>query len=320
MRSEALVVGSVVFDIIFAIRGNIKDRIPLKSGKVEAINLMFTAKNKEVYYGGTAGNIAYGLGLLGENPLMFSVVGKDFRGEYSEHLEHFGVKLKVFSPEKDGFTANFYAISDEKYQQIGIFQPNVYYEYVDKIKLNEILTDKDFDSVKVAIFSPGTAVSTRNHMLEVKKKTKGESTLIFDPGQEISTSYDGVILKECLSFADIVIGNSVEIAMFKSIFGFPVNEVLKHGVRYVLETLGEKGVKIHSKDGMVVIPAQKTGKVVETTGAGDAFRAGLVYGLVNDKSIEKSCMLGAVVGAKSVEEYGGQGYTLGGIKIPRYPR
>lgn len=315
MRSKALIVGSVVFDIIFAVHGDIKDRIPLKSGKIDTINLMFTAKNKEVYYGGTAGNIAYGLGLLGEKPLMFSVVGKDFRGEYSKHLETLGVELKVFCPKKGGFTSNFYGISDEKYQQMGIFQPNVYYDYIDETRLSEVLSEKEFDSVKVAIFSPGTAVSTRNHMLEMNKRTEGDATIIFDPGQEISTSYDDVILKECLGLADVVIGNEVEIAQIKSIFGFSVKEMLNHGVSYILETMGEKGVKIYSKDNAKMISARKSKRVVETTGAGDAFRAGLVYGLVTDKSMEESCKLGTIVGAKSVEEYGGQGYTLEGVKV-----
>lgn len=319
MRSKVLVVGSIVFDIIFAIHGDIKDRIPLKSGKIETINLMFTARNKEVYYGGTAGNIAYGLGLLGEKPLMFSVVGKDFRGEYSKHLENLGVELKVFYPKKGGFTSNFYGISDEKYQQMGIFQPNVYYDYIDEIRLNEVLSEKEFNSVKVAIFSPGTAISTRNHMLEVNKRTEGKATVIFDPGQEVPTSYDDVLLKECLGLADIVIGNEVEIAQIKSIFGFSVNDIFGQGVNYILETMGEKGVRIYLKeDSRVVskvISAKKVKRVVETTGAGDAFRAGLVYGLVNSKSIEESCKIGTMVGAKSVEEYGGQGYTIEGTKV-----
>lgn len=310
MRNKALVVGSVSFDVIFAIHGNIKDELPFKDGKLSSINLMFTAKNKEVYHGGTAGNIAYGLGLQGQKPLMYSVVGDDFNGDYSKRLEDVGVDIRTVNAGKKGFTSNFYGISDEHYQQIGIWQPNSYGEMIEQSKLSETLEESDFKKVKYAIFSPGTGISTRNHMLEVNKKTAGEAKLIFDPSQVLSIFYDDVLLKECLSLADIVIGNDVEIAQFETIFKYSIKDIIGQGVEYVIETLGEKGVNVHNENGKKFIKSVKPERVVETTGAGDAFRAGLMHGLMQDEPIEKCCEYGTMLGSKSVEEFGGQGYVL----------
>ncbi len=311
MREKALVVGSIGFDIIFGIHGDIRDEIPWKDGKVGAVNLMFTAKNKEVYYGGTGGNISYGLGLLKKTPLLFSVAGTDFQDDYSQHLNELGVRLRVFIPdEESSYTAVFYGISDEKYQQIGIWQPNSYGDYIEEIKLTQTLNQDEFDSVKVAIFSPGTGISTRNQMLELSKKTNGESTIIFDPSQVLSIFYDNQLIKECLSLADIVISNETEIAQFNTLFDLTVNDILAHGVEYVIETLGEKGCKIYSDEGEILVEALKPRKIVETTGAGDAFRAGLISGLLDDLDIEEAAKLGNKLGATSVQEYGGQGYKI----------
>ena len=310
MRNKALVVGSVGFDYIFAIHGNMKEKLPLKEGKLSTINIMFRAKNKEVYYGGTGGNIAYGLGLLSEKPMLFSVVGHDFFTAYAGHLEKVGVNLKLFHPKGGVFSSNFYGISDEHYQQIGIFQPNVYAEHIDEVKLKSRLSNKDFESTKVAIFSPGTGVSTRNHMLEFYKKVGDKATIIFDPSEEATTTYDEILLKECLSLANIFISNGTELNQIKRMYRFSVKEILNIGVKYVIETLGKKGSIIHSKEGQTRIPIKKPRKVVETTGAGDAFRAGLIHGLLHDKSIQQSAKIGAMVASYSVEEYGGQGYTV----------
>jgi adenosine kinase len=95
--NRALVVGSVAFDVIFGIHGDIRKEIIVKEGAVDKVNMMFTAKGKQRYFGGTAGNIAYGLGLLEEKPMVFSVVGKDFQQEYGLHLEKHLVELKTIT-------------------------------------------------------------------------------------------------------------------------------------------------------------------------------------------------------------------------------
>jgi adenosine kinase len=312
MRKKALVVGSIGFDIIFGIHGDIKDELPMKNGEIGNINLMFTAQNKEVYYGGTGGNISYGMGLLDKSPLLFSVAGEDFMDDYKKHLKKMGVNLRVYIPEMEDktYTAAFYGISDEKYQQIGIWQPNTYGDFIDEIPLEKTLDSSEFDKLKVAIFSPGTGISTRNHMLETYKKTNGDCTIIFDPSQVLSIFYDDKLLQECLSLADIVISNETEISQFETLFDIKISDIFDIGVQYVIETKGENGAVIYSPSKKYQVEPQKPRKVVETTGAGDAFRAGLMSGLLENKPIAKAAQLGAKLGALSVEEYGGQGYRI----------
>jgi adenosine kinase len=306
-KSKVLVVGSIAYDVIFAIHGDIKNEIPLKDGQIDKINLMFTAKNKERYFGGTAGNIAYGLGQLGEKPLVFSVAGGDFIQDYSKHLKNLEVQQRIIVKDKE-FSATFYGISDEEYQQIGIWQPNAYGDYIEEAKLDDTVSPKEFEGIEYAIFSPGTGISTRNHMLELKKKNK-EAKIIFDPSQVLSIFYDKKLLLECLSLTDILISNDTEIAQFETLFGLDKNAILDIGVEYVIETRGGDGSIVFSKDSEKSIPPKRPKRLVETTGAGDAFRAGLLYGLANDNDIETACRIGAYMGAKSVEEFSGQLYS-----------
>lgn len=306
-KSKVLVVGSIAYDVIFAIHGDIKNEIPLKDGQIDKINLMFTAKNKERYFGGTAGNIAYGLGQLGEKPLVFSVAGGDFIQDYSKHLKNLEVQQRIIVKDEE-FSATFYGISDEEYQQIGIWQPNAYGDYIEEAKLDDTVSPKEFEGIEYAIFSPGTGISTRNHMLELKKKNK-EAKIIFDPSQVLSIFYDKKLLLECLSLTDILISNDTEIAQFETLFGLDKNAILDIGVEYVIETRGGDGSIVFSKDSEKSIPPKRPKRLVETTGAGDAFRAGLLFGLSNEKDIETACRIGAYMGAKSVEEFSGQLYS-----------
>lgn len=306
---SVLVVGSIVYDIIFAIHGNIKNELMVKNGEVQRVNLMFTAKEKQRYFGGTGGNIAYGIGMLGGDVYLHGVVGDDFLQDYKSHLSENNVKLRV-KVVNDKFTSTFYGISDEEYQQIGIFQPNVYYDFINNIKLSETLSTQDFNNIEYAIFSPGTGTSTRNHILELRKELGSKVKIIFDPSQVLSILFDKETIRECLSLADIFIGNETEISQLNSIFGYSIRDVLEIGVQNVIETKGAEGSIVYSKDGDRKIGSVKPQRIVETTGAGDAFRAGLLYGLSKGKDIYESCSIGAQMGAKCVEEYGGQMYKM----------
>jgi len=306
MNERALVVGSVAFDIIFGIHGDIRKEILVKEGKVDKVSMMFTAKGKQRYFGGTGGNIAYGLGLLEEKPMLFSVAGKDFETEYGEHLKNKQIDLRIVI-KKNGYTASYYGISDEEYQQIGIWQPDVYGDNIEEVSLSDSLSDEDFKQIKVAIFSPGTGISTRNHMVELRKK-QDKALIIFDPSQVLSIFYDEILLKECLSVTDIFVGNETEVAQLKTVFGLTTGEILRMGLRAIIETKGEDGCIIYEKSGAKRIPSIKPRRLVETTGAGDAFRSGLIYGLLKDKTLKEACEIGVFMGAKNVEEYGGQMY------------
>jgi len=271
---------------------------------------MFTANNnKQRYFGGTAENIAYGFGLLEESPLLFSVVGKDFQGEYSDHLNKHGVDTRVIT-DHDGYTGTFYGISDQSKQQIDIWQPNSYGKLIEKSKISSKLMIRDFEEVSVAIFSPEAGISTRNHMKEARDTLGSDLTIIFDPGQVLSIFYDDDMIRECLDLADIVISNRTEINQFQTNYNLSKQSILKLGINYVIETEGADGSVVSSEDEVFKITAIEPEKVVETTGSGDEYRAGLIYGLLNGIPIDRSAKIGALLGSKSVAELGAQSYFI----------
>lgn len=305
-----LVVGSVAFDLIFGIHGKIQDEILVeKNGKLGRQNLMFTAKRREHFFGGTGGNIAYGLGLLKAKPILVSLAGQDFEGSgFGPHLKKAGVDSRVVA-DKRGYTAVFYGMSDELGQQIGVYQPNAY-EKIDSLPLSQTLTPKDWESISVAIFSAGTGKSIYRHMKELREKCGKKVTVIFDPGQVISVFYDKALLEKTLALADIFVGNEVECKQLQSILGYGHDKLLAKGLSAVIETLGESGSVIYERDRTTRVKASKVKKVVEATGAGDAYRAGLIAKLLEGRTLKEACMFGSKIAALSVSFRGGQTYKF----------
>ncbi len=322
-----LVVGSVAFDLIFGIHGKIQDEILVeKDGSLGRQNLMFTAKTREHFWGGTGGNIAYGLGLLKTKPLLFSLAGKDFESSgFGPHLKAAGVDSRVVVNNKN-WTAVFYGMSDKLGQQIGVYQPNAY-EKIDTLPLSKTLTSKDFADVGVAIFSAGTGKSIYRHMKELRQKRGKEVVIIFDPGQVISIFYDKAMLEKTLALADIFIGNEVELKQLQTILGYDIKTLLAKGVKAVIETLGEKGSVLyessikqdlafaHGREQMLnvqknYIKSVRAKKVIETTGAGDAYRAGMIAKLLQGKTLKEACEFGSATAARSVAFRGGQTYRI----------
>ena len=305
-----LVVGSVAFDMIFGIHGKIQDEILVeKNGRLGRQNLMFTAKTREHFWGGTGGNIAYGLGLLEKKPLLFSLAGKDFEGSgFGPHLKKAGVDSRVVIDEKS-WTAIFYGMSDELGQQIGVYQPNAY-EKVHMLSLSQTISPKEFEGIGVAIFSAGTGKSIYRHMRETREKCGKGTVIIFDPGQVISIFYDKKLLEKTLKLSNIFIGNEVECRQLETILGYTHEKLLKKGLTEVTETRGEKGSIIYKEDSMVSVAPVKTKKVAEATGAGDAYRAGLIAKLLEGKTLTESCEFGSRIAALSVGYRGGQTYKI----------
>lgn len=314
MKNRSLVVGSVAFDVVFAVRGTIRERIAFRKGRLGRQNLMFTAGAKEQRFGGTGANIAYGLGLLGARPILFSSAGADFAAGFKEHLVSRGVETQVHIEGK-GSTGTFYGMSDARQEQIGVWQPNAH-AAMERISIAEKLGRKRLASVSVAIFSPGTPRSILKHMKEVRGILGKKLLIIFDPGQ-IVASYDRKLLTESLKLSDIFIGNEVEIRETEVLLGCSKRALFSLGPKAVIETKGDEGSILYEKSGATQIPVVKPRKVVETTGAGDSYRAGLIFGLLQGKDLAAACRIGACVGARSVEYVGGQTYAVNRRDIMR---
>lgn len=282
-NSNILVVGSVVKDIVHLPNGI-----------------------KKKFFGGTGANIAYGLGILKIESTLFSVAGKDFNPVFSNHLKKYGINLKVYVNKK-AKTAVFSVIEGIKGKKNKeIWQPNVYAE-IENIKLSSLVSETDFPKIKIAIFSPGTPVSTINHLKEFNEKKKKGSIAIFDPGQ-MTAYYSPKQFKECCDLSDILILNELEFKQSNEKLDEKLLKIFKNKI--LIQTLGHLGSVIYQNGKIVLIRAVKPKEVVNVVGAGDAYRAGLIYGIYKKMTLEKSCELGARMASKNVEFLGCQKYSF----------
>lgn len=273
-------------------------------------SVCFDIANKKEFFGGTAGNISYGLGLLGANPILFSLAGKDFDKKYSPHLENLGVQIRVAKDSKLK-TASFSYSTTLKGSTDEIWRPGAY-SNIQKLSLIKTLGNDTIKSTILAIFAPGDPVSTLRHLREFRKINK-KAICIFDPGQMIR-AYSKKQFTDCFNLSDILILNEVEYEDIKIILDEDPKKLLRGKKKKIIKTLGGDGSAILSKNKTIKIKVVRPKKVLDTMGAGDAYRAGLLCGLSKGWSLEKACSFGAKIAAKNVSHVGCQKYNLSNKK------
>lgn len=257
------------------------------------------------FFGGTGANIAYGLGKLKASPLLFSLAGKDFNLNYAKHLKKVGVDVRVHI-DKTEKTANFSCVIDAQGEEESkIWEANVY-KNISKVSLLKTINQKELEKITIAIFSSGTMESILKHMSEFKEIAPN-AIVIFDPGREIN-DFSKKTLEKCLNLCDIFIVNEMEYKEAKKILKKDPRKFIKQKI--IIKTLGAKGSEIFQNGETTKVPVIKPKRVLDTTGAGDAYRAGLIFGLFQGKTLAQSCALGAKVAAKCVEHLGCQKYKL----------
>lgn len=293
MSSEILVVGSVAFDVIFSIGHDFRTAIPIENGEIRNFNAVFMANAKNEFEGGTAGNIAYWLGQRGATSTVFSAVGEDYTEKgYRQKLARLNAETRGHVGK---YTAHAYMISDPLHQQIIIWQPNDY-ALNEEQSLREAFSPEELAAFRFAIFSAGTPASILRHLSEFRTFNQS-ATVIFDPGQ-ITHLFEAADFQLCAANANIVVGNNIEFTYFRK-FGLPGNVI-------TIETFGEKGADITENGQIRHIEAIKPQQVVETTGAGDAFRAGILLGLSQNKPLAEAVQIGTELGAECVALPSGQ--------------
>ena len=276
MKNQILVIGSVVRDETY-----------------------FPDGRKQESLGGTGTNIAFGLGVLGLSPVLLYVVGKDFNKEFKNFLNKNGVSLKLVM-NKSGKMASFSVKINKNGKEKWEWQANAAVG-IEKVKLSSLFNKDDIKKKKIAIFSPGTHSSVLRHMKEFSNNKSNDAIIIFDPGQDIQNYSKKEFLK-CSELTDILILNEKEFFIAERIIKNKLLKLYKNKI--LIKTLGEKGSLVYQKGNIINIPILKAKKVVSTIGAGDAYRVGLIYGLLNNKSLENACKIGAKFSSKSVEKVG----------------
>lgn len=295
--AEILVTGSVAFDQIMDFEGDFKDHI--LPDKLHTINLSFLVKEMKKQRGGCAANISYSLTLLGERPRILAAVGADSE-EYRDWLRDQGVDLAGLKVFEDDVTACCFITTDRADNQITGFHPGAMGRAKELSVIEEVGRGNPRPSY--CIVAPDDPEAMVRHCREARQ---AGVPLIFDPSFQV-IAMEGETLRESAKGAHAVILNDYEFAVFKDKTGLDDAGVLELAEMWVV-TLGEKGSEITLAGGeKIEVPSAKPKAVVDPTGAGDAFRAGFLAGLVQGQELSVCGRMGSVASAYAIENYGTQ--------------
>jgi adenosine kinase len=284
--------GSVALDRIMNFPGKFADHI--LPDKIHILNVCFLVDGLSEYFGGTAGNIAYNLALLGEKPLILGCAGKDF-APYAERLKGLGLSLEGIRVVESQFTAGAYITTDQTDNQITGFNPGAMrescgYRFAAK-----------HEGPVMAIISPGNV----QDMVELPGYFKKAGIpYIFDPGQQI-TALTGEQMASAIDGSFALCTNDYELEMVMKATGLSRPELLKR-TGALVTTLGDQGSLIAQGGTETRVAAVKVDKALDPTGAGDAYRAGLLKGLSLGQSLPEAAELGSVCAAFCVASKGTQ--------------
>jgi adenosine kinase len=293
---SALICGSFAYDTIMVFQDQFKNHI--LPDKVHILNVSFLVPSMRREFGGCAGNIAYNLKLLGEEPLPMATVGQDF-GPYREHFVACGIDMRHVKELPDLFTAQAFITTD-------------------------------LDDNQITAFHPGAMMrSHENHVRDVHAGTEGGVTLgilgpdgyeamlqnshefaelgipfIFDPGQAMPL-FNGEELRRMIGQATYVTVNDYESNLLQERTGLSEAQITAQVQAYIV-TRGPRGSQIHTPEGTVEIPPAHERRVTDPTGCGDAYRAGLLFGIMRGDDWATTGRMASLMGALKVEHPGTQ--------------
>ncbi|MBV9099432.1 MAG: carbohydrate kinase family protein [Candidatus Dormibacteraeota bacterium] len=294
------VTGSVAYDTIMVFPGHFRDHILPE--RTHLLNVSFQVEQLERRRGGTAANISYTLALLGERPLLCGAVGASDFDEYAAALEAAGVDTSHALRSAETGTATCYITTDLDDNQITAFFSGAM-AHARNLDLRDL---QDVSDVVVAADDP------RGMARHVDECAALGARLTFAPAQQIPSMDDGV-LQAGLRAAWLVVGNDYELEMIRERTGLTVSDLSAHAT--VAVTHGAAGSDLHTEDGVISVPAVPAGRVVDPTGAGDAYIAGLLAGFRREASLEAAGRLAATVASFVVEERGPQGHSFDATRV-----
>jgi len=263
--------------------------------KIHQINLSFLAKTLKKQNGGTAGNIAYNLALLKQEVSIVGSAGNDF-SEYSKFLKNAGVDISHIKIMPDDSTSNAYIMTDQSDNQITAFYPGA---------MNQNSSLSIEEGPTLVVISPNDPKAMINFTKECQEKN---IPYMLDPGMQLP-ALDAENLKSMINGATILIGNDYEIALLSSKIQIPISKLIEN-VKILITTLGEKGSTIQTLKKVYAIPPGKPNKVVDPTGAGDAYRAGFLAGYMQDLSLQICGQMGSIASCFAIEKYGTTSHTF----------
>ncbi|MHA2473681.1 MAG: PfkB family carbohydrate kinase [Promethearchaeota archaeon] len=304
VRNKVLVLGSLAFDYIMGFRENFINAVSIDHEKEEYQSTV-TADSRQQFFGGTAGNIAYNLGLLNiAKVALFGSVGNDFeRLGYRNHIQRFENIDLLIDEHTNLFTAACYIVNDIKSNQMIIFHGGALDKCVD-IDLRERIQNPE--EYLYAINSTQSIEAMSNFAIQLNEL---QIPAIFDPGQ-VTPLFQENNLKKILEKSEILIGNTHEVSQIEEKTNLTKENILEY-TQAIIITKGSEGSELIYKDENdkiynIDIPIATPDQIKDTTGAGDGYRAGILSGLSLNMTLLDSCRLGAIIGSFVVETVGAQ--------------
>ncbi len=288
---SALICGSMAYDTIMVFHDKFKNHI--LPDKVHMLNVSFLVPELRREFGGCAGNIAYSLKLLGVDPLPMATVGSDF-APYAQWMDENGISRKFIKQIDGTYTAQAFITTDMDDNQITAFHPGA----MSLAHENTITGD---EGVTLGMVSP----DGRNGMVEhAEQMAEANIPFIFDPGQGMPM-YDGKDLLKFMEQATWATFNDYEAQLLIDRTGKTPHE-LAAMVDALIITKGSEGSHVYFKNKRLEIPPVTPKAIHDPTGCGDAYRAGLVYGLLSGMDWETTGRVASLMGAIKIEHFGTQ--------------
>ncbi len=302
-----VVTGSIAFDYLMNFPGNFLEHV--KPDRINKLSLSFLVDEMVKRRGGCAPNIAYSLALLGEHPVVMGTAGQDF-GEYGAWLAAHGVDISGIKIVPDVFTASFFATTDQELNQIASF-------YTGAMAYARTLSFHDLPApVDLTIVSPNDPEAMDKYPRECRDLG---IPYIYDPGQQVVRATPESLCNGVVG-ADILVVNDYEYELLKDRTGMSDADLQQAVKRAVIVTLGAEGAVIRLGGGSEIhVPAAPPTQIVDPTGVGDAFRAGLIKGLALGLPWSACGRIGSLAATYVLETKGPQthAYTLGEF-VARY--
>ena len=293
----ALICGSLAFDTITNFPGRFAQQILPE--QVHILNVSFLVPTLRREYGGCAGNIAYNLKLLGGEPVVLAAIGSDGQ-DYVARFAALGIDNSSVRVEADHYTAQAIIITDADNNQITAFHPGA-------MAHSHLSPVPSRDDLAIGIIAPDGREAMLAHAAQLKA---AGVPFIFDPGQQLPM-FDGAELRHFVEQADWVALNDYEARMLCERMGTDLHTLSRlPGLSGVVVTLAAEGCDVWQQGVATRVPGVMATDVVDPTGCGDAFRAGLLFGLERGWALSRCAELGNRLGALKISCRGGQNHRI----------
>ncbi|WP_047396829.1 carbohydrate kinase family protein [Chitinibacter sp. ZOR0017] len=297
---SALICGSMAYDTIMVFPDHFKKHILPEQIHILSVSFLVPEMRREL--GGCAGNIAYTLKLLGSEPLIMATVGKDF-DLYATWLDQQAIR-RDYITEQEGFTGQCFITTDLDDNQITAFHPGAMgMSYVNTVAMVK-------EPFQIGIVSPDGKQGMQEH---ARQLAAAKVPFIFDPGQGMPM-FSGEELLELVELASYLTLNDYEAEMLSKATGLSIAQ-LATKVEALIVTLGAQGAQIYANGVCHQIPAVPATAVVDPTGCGDAFRAGLLHGLLQGWDWPTTGRLASLLGSIKIAHQGGQNHKFTRVEL-----